>query len=126
VSDANAAPTFKACDTMRDSGWSVLVTWPNDRKQYLDGFQSFDETVAWVNDKSLAWLEAQQCPDSASAPLVQAVKIDVPASVTVPKAPGRDVAAIDQLINVLDTHRDSSKEDRKARGEEFKDELEPK
>lgn len=121
MSDANAAPTFKACDTKRDSGWSVLVTWPDERKQYLDGFQSYDETVAWVNDKSRTWLEAQH-PNSISAPLAQAVKSDVPASVTVAKAPGRDVAAIDQLINVLDTHRDSSKEDRKARGEEFKDE----
>jgi hypothetical protein len=54
VSDARTSPIFKPCDTKRGADWSVLVTWPDEREQYLDGFQSFDETVAWVTDKSQA------------------------------------------------------------------------
>ena len=119
MSDANAAPTFKACDTKRGADWSVLVTWPDERQQYLDGFQSFDETVAWVNDKSMAWLEAQQLHARPSTPRLH----DHVWSRFEPlKAERRDIAAIDQLINVIDTHRDSSKGDRMARGEAFKDE----
>ena len=35
----------------------------------------------------------------------------------------RDVAAIDDIIGALDGHKTSMKKKRKARGEEFKDEL---
>jgi len=111
------------------------VTWPDLREQYLDGFQSFAETVAWVNGKSQAWLEAQQINACPSAPRRHDHIWSRFESSTSPggsdgrsgssdrPAELREVGAIDQLINVLDTHRDSSKEDRKARGDAFKDEL---
>jgi hypothetical protein len=134
VSDASAAPTFKACDTQRGSNWSVLVTWPDAREQYLDGFQTFDETVAWVSHKSLAWLEAQQihaCPSTPrrhdhvwsrfETPMSPQAAPSETSNTNAPEL--RNIAAIDQLINVIDTHRDSSKDDRKARGESFKVEL---
>ena len=37
----------------------------------------------------------------------------------------RDVAAIDDIIGVLDGHKTSMKKKRKARGEEFNDQLGP-
>jgi len=135
VSNATAVPIFKACETQRGADWSVLVTWPDQREQYLDGFVSFDETVTWVKDKSRAWLEAQQINAYPSGPRRQdhiwsrferakaPDKPDTIARASHASTPElRDVDAIDQLINVLDTHKDTAKEDRMARGDAFKDE----
>jgi hypothetical protein len=135
VSNTNIAPSFKACETQRGADWSVLVTWPDQRQQYLDGFQSFDETVAWVQDKSQAWLEAQQLHTCPSAPRRhdhiwsrfersisrdERDEISRASNAKVPEP--REGDAIDQLINVIDSHKDAAKEDRKARGDTFKDE----
>ena len=129
MSDARTSPIFKPCDTKRGADWSVLVTWPDEREQYLDGFQSFDETVAWVADKSQAWLEAQQphaCPSLPRRHDHIWSRFEPSTSHSKPDAPGlQNVAAIDQMIDVINTHKGASKEDRIARGEAFKDEQGP-
>ena len=134
MSKSIALPSFKACETKRGSDWSVLVTWPDQREQYLDGFQSVDETTAWIEGKSKAWLEAQQLNASPSAPrrydhiwsrfektsTEPTYASSCASNANMPDV--RVVDAIDQLINVLNTHKDSAVKDRKARGEAFKDE----
>ncbi len=125
MSDAKS-PSFKACETKRGADWSVLVTWPDERQQYLDGFQSLDDAVAWVNHKSQAWLEAQQLNASPSQPrrhdhIWSRFETSMAPSQADTPAP-LDVATIDELIDVLDSHTNSSKSDRIARGDAFKDE----
>lgn len=65
---SNAGPTFEASKLKMGKDWSVLVKWPDGREQYLEGFQTHDEMRVWINDKSLAWLEAQQIHASPSSP----------------------------------------------------------
>jgi hypothetical protein len=115
------------------------VTWPDQREQYLDGFGSFAETVEWVQNKSQAWLEAQQINAIPSSPrrhdhiwsrfelAISPEPSDAPSCPSNSALPDpRVIGAIDQLINVLDMHREAAKEDRRSRGEAFKDEKGPK
>src|SRR5690349_788847 len=130
MSEPTATPKFRACETKNCSQWHVLVTWPDQREQYLDGFKDADAAANWVKHKSQAWFEAQQMNASRFAPqrrddMIVPLEsksrvgaIQARAAAPESRAPELPVVdAIGTLIDILDTYRASAVEGRRARGD---------
>lgn len=49
-------PTMEARPVGFFSDWYVLVTWPNGKKERVDGFENEAHARGWIAQESEAWI----------------------------------------------------------------------
>ncbi len=53
---APSHPSFEACPLKIGGEWSVLVKWPDGRRERIGGFKSGAQAFWWIENESQSWL----------------------------------------------------------------------
>ena len=54
--EEDAAPLMTPFKRLDNSGWLVVVTWPDKREERLNGFRSMADVTSWLDHGAPEWL----------------------------------------------------------------------
>jgi hypothetical protein len=60
ISDDVDQPIISARRSRVPNDWHGMITWPDGRKERVNGFASCGEVADWIANDSARWLDARQ------------------------------------------------------------------